>query len=356
MKKILITGSLGYLGSVFTEYFAEHGYDVVGFDTGFFRDSILFPPKAVETIMRDARDMTEKDLEGVYAVVHLAGISNDPFSNLDAAKIYDPTRAYARTIATMCKKLGVKFVFASSCSVYGKGGDEALSEESPTAPQTAYAMNKFQIEQDLRELADKDFSPVALRFATAFGLSPRMRFDIVINMFVGMAITTKKIVLNSDGSAWRPNIHVLDMAQAARCAVESDWKGGLLIVNAGDEKNNMKIIDIARMVTGRIPGSEVKLLTEDASAEALLKNPTIANAKDTRTYQVSFEKIKKIFPGYSAQWPIEKGIEQMTEKFSEMHLSEEQFKDPKFYRLKTIADLYSRHYLSDDLRWLKPYP
>jgi len=356
MKKILITGSLGCLGSVFTEYFTERGYDVVGYDTGFFKKGILYPPKPVETVLRDARDITEKDLDGIYAVIHLAGISNDPFGNLDVAKIYDPTRAYARAIAEMCKKRGVKFIFASSCSIYGKGGDEVLNEESPTAPQTPYSLNKLQIEQDLRELAAPGvFSPIALRFATAFGISPRLRLDIVINMFVASAVGTGAIVLNSDGSAWRPNVHVQDIADAVRRAIESDWNNGLLVLNVGDEKNNMKIIDIAKLIAGQVDGCEVKFAGEDPNLEVMVKNPTMAGAKDTRTYQVSFERIKTTFPGYSAQWSIEAGTADMVKKLQELHFSESDFKDPKFYRLKTIADLYDKKYLSEDLRWLKEY-
>jgi nucleoside-diphosphate-sugar epimerase len=355
MKKILITGSLGYLGSVSTEYLADRGYGVVGYDTGFFKKGILYPPKTVATVMSDARDIVEKDLEGIYAVVHLAGISNDPFGNLDVAKIYDPTRVYAKNIAEMCKKKGIKFVFASSCSVYGKGGDEALNEESLTEPQTPYSINKLQIEQDLRSLADASFSPVALRFATVFGPSPRLRLDIVINMFVGMAVGTGEIVLNSDGTAWRPNVHILDVAEAVYRAIETDWKDGLLVLNVGDEQNNMRIVDIAHLIASHIPGCQVKFAGGDPKAEVMVKNPTMAGDKDTRTYQVSFEKIKKIFPGYRAGISIELGCIDFIKKMQEVGFSAEDFKDPKFYRLKTISRLYDEQYLSEDLRWLKEY-
>ena len=163
MKRILVTGSLGYLGSILTKTLAESGFDCIGYDAGFFKDCLLYPPPATETVFRDARDITEEDFKGIDVVVHLAGISNDPMGKLDAARVYDPTRVYSLNIAKLCKKLGVRFIFASSCSVYGLGEDELLTELSPTHPQTYYSLNKLQIEEDLRSISDKDFSPIALR-------------------------------------------------------------------------------------------------------------------------------------------------------------------------------------------------
>jgi len=355
--KVLITGSLGYLGSMLTEYLAQHGCSCVGYDTGFFRDCLLYPPYPAQTVLRDARDITEQDLEGINAVVHLAGISNDPFGNLDAAAIYDPTRRYAKVLAEICKRKGVRFVFASSCSVYGKSDGGVLNEDSKANPQTPYSLNKLQVEEDLRLLADKDFSPIALRFATAFGLSPRIRFDLVINMFAGMAAITKKIILNSDGNAWRPNVHVLDICQAIRCAVASQWHGGeLLVLNVGDDANNMQIVEIAKLVQKSIPGCELKFLSEDKDLdkEGLVRDRKVKGT-DTRTYQVSFEKIKKLFPDFRCEWTIEKGVREMAEKFRELPLTEQSLKNINFYRLQKIERLYLDHCLSDDLRWIRPH-
>ena len=228
MKRILVTGSLGYLGSVLTSYLVEAGYDCMGYDTGFFKDSLLYPPPLTPTVFRDARDITQSDLKHIDVVIHLAGISNDPMGKLDAASIYDPTRTYTFKIAKMCKKLGVKFIFASSCSIYGLGVDELLTEESQVFPQTGYSMNKLQVEEDLRSISDSSFSPISLRFATVFGNSPRIRFDVVINMLTGMAMANKTIVLNSDGKAWRPNLHILDLCMAVRCAIDLDYRRGEL--------------------------------------------------------------------------------------------------------------------------------
>ena len=353
MKKILITGSLGYLGTVLTTYLEQSGFDCIGYDTGFFEDCLLYEAPRVKKIARDARDVEGKDLVGIDAVVHLAGISNDPFGNLNAAKVYDPTRAYALKIAKLCKEKGVRFIFASSCSVYGIGKGELLDEASPAQPQTPYSLNKLQVEQDLQTAADEDFSPIAFRFATAFGASPRMRFDLVTNMLTGMAVATGKIILNSDGTPWRPNIHVLDICKSIRFGIESTHRGGLLVLNAGDEKNNLQVIDIARKVQACVPGCELKFLKEnpELDKEGLVKDQKVKQGVDTRTYKVSFAKIRTVFPGFKCDWSVEDGIADMVEKFKSIHLGEVQFKNRGFYRLQKLDDLYQSRQLSDDLRW-----
>lgn len=357
MKKILITGSLGYIGSVLTPFLEERGYKTIGYDTGFFKDGILYKPQETETIFEDIRDLEENDFKGIDAVVHLAGISNDPLKKLDAAKVYDPTREYSLNIAKFCKKLGIKFIFASSCSVYGIGGDDFLTETSPVHPQTGYSLNKLQIEEDLRSISDKDFSPIALRFATAFGLSPRIRFDVVVNMFAGMAFTEKAIVLNTDGTPWRPNLHIMDFCEAIRRSIELDYNAGeLLVMNVGSEENNLQVIQIAKTVAAAVPGCEVKFLTENPELD---KEGLIADRKvksggvDMRTYKVSFEKIKKMLPGFECEWSVERGVKEMISKFEEIGLTREIFKNRGFYRLQQLEYLHENNFLSDDLHWLR---
>src|SRR3989344_4131892 len=226
-KKVIITGSLGYVGSVLAPYLLERGYEVRGFDTGFFKDALLYPAPEYETIIKDARDITKADLSGYDALVHLAAISNDPFGSMSEEEVYGPTKAYARMLASFCKDLGMDFIFASSCSIYGAGTGELTDEDGPVAPLTPYSRNKLAIEKDLAGLADDSFSPIALRFATPYGLSPRIRLDLVINMLIGMAVAKHSVVLNSDGSAWRPFIHVEDMARAIEAALERTRQGGL---------------------------------------------------------------------------------------------------------------------------------
>jgi len=359
MKRVLVTGSLGYLGSVLTPYLQEHGLDCTGYDTGFFRDCLISDPPATRTVLRDARDITGADLEGVHAVVHLAGISNDPFGNLDAAKVYDPTRAYSSRLAGLCRERGVRFIFASSCSVYGKGQEQLCTEDSPAVPQTPYSLNKLQIEQDLRALAGNGFSPIALRFATAFGPSPRLRFDIVINMLVGMALTTGKIVLNSDGTPWRPNVHVLDICKSIKAAIDSEYQGGdLLVLNVGDEQNNLQIIDIARKIQAQVSGCDLRYLKEnpELDKEGLVGDRKVKAGVDTRTYRVSFEKIRRTFPGFKCDWPVDRGIKDLVEKLRGLQLGPDQFRNKNFYRLQKIGWLYEDGYLSDDLRWTRERP
>lgn len=359
MKKILVTGSSGYLGSVMTADLEKNGLECVGYDTGFFRDCTFSPPPATKTFYCDARDLGRDNLEGIDAVVHLAGISNDPFGNLNAEKIYDPTRVYARRIAELCKQTGVRFIFASSCSVYGIGGADLVAENSPAQPQTPYSLNKLQIEQDLQTLADKDFSPIALRFATAFGLSPRIRFDLVTNMLAGMAFTTGRIILNSDGTPWRPNVHVLDICEAVRRAIDCDHHdGNLLVLNVGDEANNLQVMDIARAVQAEVPNCELKFLAQnpELDKEGLVRDKKVKAGQDTRTYRVAFDKIRRVFPGFKCRWTVSAGIKDMIAGFKKQNLTGEMFKNRDFYRLQKIDYLYQNQFLSPDLRWLRPLP
>ena len=357
MKRVLVTGSLGYLGSVLTNYLSESGFHVIGYDTGFFKDSLLYPPPSIETIFRDARTISEADLENIDAVVHLAGISNDPVGKLDAALVYDPTRAYSFGIAKICKKIGVKFIFASSCSVYGLGEDELLTESSVTHPQTFYSLNKLQIEGDLQSISDKEFSPIALRFATVFGPSPRIRFDVVVNMLTGMAVSNRSIVLNSNGLSWRPNLHILDACQAIRCAIGLDYhEGELLKLNVSADENNLQIIEIVKIIQKVVPGCELRFLSDspELDQEGLIRDRKIKDGTDVRTYKVSFGKINKILPDFKCEWNVERGVKDMVERFESLPLFPVLFKSREFYRLQQLEYLHAGGYVSDQLFWLKP--
>jgi len=321
MERVLITGSLGYIGSILSNYLAEYGYDCMGYDTGFFKENLLYPPPLTKTVLKDARDITESDLHNVDVVVHLAGISNDPMGNLSADLVYDPTRVYSLKIAKLCKKLRIRFVFASSCSVYGLGGNELLNESSETNPQTGYSLNKLQIEEDLRSISDKNFSPIALRFATIFGLSPRIRFDVVINMLVGMAVSDGMIVLNSDGQAWRPNLYILDACEAVRCAIDLKYNGQeLLVLNVGMDENNFSVIQIAKIIQQLVPGSDLQFLNDnpDTDKDGLIRDRKIKAGSDKRTYKISFEKINKTMPSFKCKWGVEQGIRSMVSKFNDL--------------------------------------
>ncbi len=357
MKKVLITGSNGYLGSYLTDYLSGQGYLCKGFDTGFFRNCLLYQEKPVTTKYDDVRNLRDIDLSGIDVVVHLAGISNDPVGKLNASQIYDPTRLYAFEVAKRCKRLGIKFIFASSCSIYGLGSDGLLTEDSDVSPQTFYSLNKLQIEQDLRSISDSDFSPIALRFATVFGPSPRIRFDIVINMLTGMAIADGRVVLNSTGEAWRPNIHIEDACQAIKCAIELNYSDkNLLVLNVGDEKNNIQIKDIAKLIQQEVPGCDIKFLANNPNLDidGLIRDRKIKeNGEDTRTYKVSFQRIREKMPEFKCKYDIQSGVRDLIVKLRNLNLTSEVFKSKKFYRLQELERLHYEGYISDDLLWLK---
>jgi nucleoside-diphosphate-sugar epimerase len=356
MKKILITGSVGYIGSVLTDYLLNYNFEIIGYDTGFFKDSLLIPPNKTNTHFIDARSITEKDIENIDVVVHLAGISNDPVGKLDARLVYDPTREYTLNIAKICKKFGVKFIFASSCSVYGLGENELLTEDSKTNPQTFYSLNKLQIENDLDSISDQTFSPIALRFATVFGPSSRIRFDVVINMLSGMAVSNQTIVLNSNGLAWRPNLHILDACEAIRCAIElNNNTGKLLVLNVGAEQNNLQVIEIAKIIQKLVPKCSLEFLADNPllDKEGLIRDRKVKGDEDSRTYKVSFEKIKKVMPAFHCKWDVERGITDMVEFFNTIPLSHQLFKTRGFYRLQQLEFLHSAGYISDELLWIK---
>ena len=262
IERVLIIGSQGYLGSRLTPYLIEKGFDVSCYDTGFFKEGIISPVTKHKTLKKDARLLNLDDFNGFDAVILLAGISNDPFGKLSSAQIYDPTLTYALKIAKFCKSLKIKFIFPSSCSVYGAtSASGLLSETSKTNPQTPYSLNKVQIEDGLKDLANETFSPIALRFGTVYGMSPRIRFDVVINMLCGLALTSKKITLNSDGQAWRPHLHIDDACEALACCLDNEIKtDGLLVLNVGRNEDNYKILEIAKIVKSNVAGAELSFL------------------------------------------------------------------------------------------------
>jgi nucleoside-diphosphate-sugar epimerase len=353
MKKILVIGNQGYLGSRLTDYLQNHGYCCTGVDIGFFRDGLLFPPKPVPMLGKEARTLEESDIEGFDVVLQLAGISNDPFGNLSAERIYDPTRIYAMRIAKICKKIGVKFIFPSSCSVYGIGTG-MMDEDGSTNPQTHYSINKVQVEQDLASISDASFSPIALRLATVFGASPRMRFDVVINMLCGMAVAESRVVLNSNGQAWRPHVFIEDVCEAFRCCIEWDYRGGkLMVLNVGRNDNNQKILDVARTIQQQMSDCTFSFLGQDQGADKddLVKDRKIKDGVDTRTYQVSFNRIHQTLPGFQARWTVEAGIHQLLNDLQSNGLDRLKFKQREFYRLQQIEYLYNSAKLNESLQW-----
>jgi len=345
--RVLVTGTEGYIGANLGPKLLNEGVDVVGVDTGFYRSGWLYPALGPTPMVyrKDVRDLTSSDLEGFDAVVHLAELSNDPLGQYDPTITYKINHEGTLSLAEAARRAGVRrFVYTSSCSVYGAANadQEMVDEETAPNPQTAYAECKVLVERDLSAMADDDFSPCFLRNATAYGASPRMRFDIVLNNLCGHAITSGKIVLTSDGTPWRPLVHVLDICEAIRLSLfaEEDSIRGQ-IFNVGDSTSNYRIIDIAKIVSETFPGCELIVGKSDG---------------DNRSYKVGFEKIKRVLPDFKCQWTPQKGTEQLLEIFKAINLSADDFAAAPFTRLKMLLELRSKDLLDGDLRWTLPSP
>lgn len=338
--RILVTGSEGYIGSVLGPFLADRGHDVVGVDTGFYRGGWLYEPqtRTIPGLSRDIRSLTESDLEGFDAVVHMAELSNDPLGQLSPTITYDINHAGSVHLATAARAAGVgRFVYTSSCSVYGEADEEVVDERSPLRPQTAYAECKQLVERDVAALATAEFSPVFLRNATVYGASPRMRFDIVLNNLCGFAWTTREIRMESDGTPWRPLVHVLDVCNAIRCALEAPR--GVVhgqVLNVGDIDANFQIREIAEIVGRVFPDCEVTVGKRGS---------------DRRSYRVSFAKIHELLPAFACDWTPELGARQLLEIFSAIDLSEDDFRSRAFTRLKQIEYLIRTGQIDETFFW-----
>ncbi len=338
--KILVTGTDGYIGSLLGGYLVERGHDVIGVDTGFYKTGWLYhgTPVSVHTLAKDIRQLTERDFQGVDAVVHMAELSNDPLAQLLSEITYEINHRGSLHVAETAKAAGVnRFVYTSSCSVYGAAAADVVDEESPLRPQTAYAICKQLVERDVSAMADDDFSPTFLRNATAYGASPRMRFDIVLNNLCGLAWTIKEIRMESDGTPWRPLVHVLDICKAIALTLEAPRErvhGQVL--NVGDSDGNYQIRDIAEIVAGVFPGCRVTIKG---------KGP------DARSYRVSFAKIRELLPGFACDWDAERGARQLHELFAAVDLTAEDFQSRTFTRLKQIEHLLRTGQIDRSFFW-----
>jgi nucleoside-diphosphate-sugar epimerase len=341
--KIFITGTDGYIGSVMGPYLIEKGFDVVGLDTGYYRAGWLFNNGEQiypAYINKDLRDIEVEDLMGFDAVVHLAELSNDPLGQLNRESTFKINHKGSVKIANLCKKAGVKrFVYASSCSVYGVGTDEFKTEDSETNPQTTYAECKVLVEKEVSELADENFSPTFLRNATAYGASPRMRFDIVLNNLSGLAWTKGVIEMISDGMPWRPLVHIRDISKAVRCTLEAPIEAvHNEVFNVGDTNQNYRVREIAEIVGEAFPGC--KTTFGDSGG-------------DNRSYRVSFDKIKNQLPGFSCDYSAEDGAKELFDLFKRINMSEDLFLAKPYTRIKQLKFLLETHQLNSDLFWVK---
>jgi nucleoside-diphosphate-sugar epimerase len=340
--KLLVTGTEGYLGCLLAAELLQDGHEVVGVDTGYYKAGWLYNglTASPRTLAKDIRDLTLEDLEGVEAIVHMAELSNDPLGELIPDITYVINHAGSVRLAELAKKAGVqRFVYMSSCSVYGVA-DGTVDETSPVNPQTAYADCKSLVERDVTALADDNFSPTFMRNATAFGASPRMRFDIVLNNLSGLAWTTNRIAMTSDGTPWRPLVHALDIAKAIRCALAAPREViHSNVFNVGSNEQNYQVKEIAETIAAVFPGCELSF--GDSGG-------------DNRSYKVNFDKISSQLPGFSCDWDAEKGARQLLAVFEKISLDTEVFTGRGHTRLKQLEYLMKTQQLDSDLFWSAP--
>jgi nucleoside-diphosphate-sugar epimerase len=338
--KVLVTGSEGYIGAVLRDWLLAHGHEVVGLDTGYFDEcDFHVAPTRIPVIKKDLRNVALVDVQGFDCVIHLAALSNDPLGELHPSITEAINTQASIRLAELAKQSGVsRFLFASSCSMYGQGAEQGLTEESPFRPQTAYARSKVDVEYALAGLADDQFSPTYLRNATAFGLSPRMRFDLVVNNLVGWAWTAGRIVLTSDGSPWRPLVHTQDIAKAFVCTLEAPRDAvHNAAFNVGASDHNFQIATIAAIVANHFPGCAVEVGLSTG---------------DTRTYNVDFSKIHTKLPGFDGiDYPIDRAVDEMKQVCDQIALNDEQFHGRLYTRLKQIRHLQEAGLLDDHLLW-----
>ena len=341
--RVLVTGCDGYIGAVLTPHLMDRGWDVTGLDTGFYRAGLLYPDLAdrPRVLTRDIRRVERADLEGFDAVVHLAELSNDPLGELNPGITHAINHEGSMHLARTAKAAGVRrFVYASSCSVYGAGADSVRDETSAPLPQTAYAECKVLCEQGLATLNGPGFVTTCLRNATAFGASPRMRFDIVLNNLAGLAWTTRQIAMTSDGTPWRPLVHVLDICQAVEQVLRapSEAVAGE-VFNVGDDDQNYRVREIAEIVAAAFPGCTTSFG---------------APGPDNRSYRVSFAKIRRHLPDFRCKWPAERGARQLRDLFDGIKMSRAQFEAPPFTRLRQLQAQIDAGLLDPSFFWRDP--
>ena len=337
--KVLVTGHHGYIGSVMTDVLISAGHEVTGLDTYLYEGCDFGPaPRVVPAIRKDVRDVVVSDLRGFDAVIHLAALSNDPLGCLSDECTLDINHVASVRLAEASKAAGVpRFLFASSCSLYGAaGGDSLLDEHAAFNPITAYGLSKVLVERDVSALADDGFSPTFFRNATAYGVSPRLRADVVVNNLVGVAYTTGEVLIQSDGTPWRPLVHVQDISRAFAMALAAPREAvHNQAFNVGNSDENYQVRDIAAMVQEIVPGASVRY------AEG--------GGPDPRCYRVSCDKISNVLPGFRTEWTVRRGVMELYESYRREGLTREMFS--RYVRLTRIQELQRGQRLGQGLRW-----
>lgn len=338
--RILITGHTGYIGTVMAPFLADAGHEVTGLDSDLFEQCTFGEePRKFPSIRKDLRDIEAKDLKGFEAVIHLAGLSNDPLGNLNPNLTYDINHHASVRLARLAKEVGVKrYLFSSSCSTYGAAGDKILDETADFNPVTPYGRSKVLVEQEVAQLASPEFSPVFLRNATAYGVSPRLRFDLVLNNLTAWALTTGRVFIKSDGTPWRPIVHIEDISRAFLAALEAPRE---LIhnqaFNVGRSEENYQIRDLAEIVKETVPGCTIEF-----AADA---------GPDKRCYRADFSRIAKTLPAFQPKWDARRGARELYDAYKKVDLRVEDFEGPRYKRIDHIQGLLASGRLNADLRW-----
>src|SRR5215472_3582833 len=340
--RVLVTGHNGYIGCALVPILVNAGHEVVGLDSCLFEHCTLGPDVApVKTIRKDVREVEVDDLDGFQAIIHLAGISNDPLGDLNPECTYEINHRASVRLAKLAKHVGVeRFLFSSSCSNYGAAGAEAiLTEEAAFNPVTPYGESKVFVERDVAQLADANFTPVFLRNATAYGFSARLRGDLVLNNLVGWAYTTGMVRLKSDGTPWRPIVHIQDISEAFLALLEApkDLVHNQAF-NVGRSEENYQMRDLAKIVMETVPGSTVTF-AEGAGP-------------DKRCYRVNCDKIRNAIPGFKPRWTVREGARQLYEAYKAFGLTLADFEGARYMRIKHVRQLQSEGKLDLDLRWI----
>jgi nucleoside-diphosphate-sugar epimerase len=337
--KVLLTGHRGYIGSVLAPMLRARGHDVVGLDSDLFDGCDFAPLATFPSLRMDIRDVQVEHLAGSDAVLHLAALSNDPLSNLDPSLTYAINHQASVRLAGLAKRAGVpRFIFSSSCSLYGAAGDDFLDETAGFNPVTAYGHSKVLVERDVRPLADETFSPTFLRNATAYGVSPRLRGDLVVNNLVGYAFTQGEVFIKSDGSPWRPLVHLRDIAAAFIAVLEAPRD---LVhnesFNVGQTNENYRIREVADMVQQIVPGSTIRYAAD--------------GGPDARCYRVDCSKIARVLPSFKPEWTVRRGIEELYHAYKATELLLDDLEGDRYIRIATIRRLMATGNLDATLRF-----